>query len=112
MSAPINSVVVVGRDVALWLAASVLRTALAPSGVGVTAVELPSHLRPGDVQTTLPALEALHTRLRIDESALLRATRGAFTLGQNFSDVSGATPAFFHAHGSYGSRAGHSSPIG
>jgi tryptophan halogenase len=104
MSAPINSVVVVGRDVALWLAASVLRTALAPSGVGVTAVELPSHLRPGDVQTTLPALEALHTRLRIDESALLRATRGAFTLGQNFSDVSGATPAFFHAHGSYGAQ--------
>ena len=104
MSAPINSVVVVGRDVALWLAASVLRTALAASGVSVTAVELPSQLRASDIQATLPALEALHNRLRIDESALLRATRGAFTLGQNFSDVSGATPAFFHAHGSYGAQ--------
>lgn len=79
-----------------------LRSALKPAGVTVQAVELPTRLTPADLHATLPALEALHGQLRIDEAALLRATRGAFSLGQNFADVSGATPAFFHAHGAYG----------
>jgi tryptophan halogenase len=101
MSAP-NAVVVVGRDAALWLAACVLQTALRPAGVTVQAVELPTRLGAADLYASLPALEALHGQLRIDEAALLRTTRGAFSLGQNFTDVSGATPAFFHAHGAYG----------
>ena len=101
MSAP-SSVVVVGRDAALWLAACALRTALRPAGVAVQAVELPTRLGAADLYASLPALEALHGQLRIDEAALLRTTRGAFSLGQNFTDVSGATPAFFHAHGAYG----------
>lgn len=101
MSAP-NSIVVVGRDAALWLSACVLRAALRPAGVSVTAVELPTRLTPADVHASLPPLEALHGMLGLDEAALLRATRGAFSLGQNFADVSGATPAFFHAHGTYG----------
>jgi tryptophan halogenase len=70
--------------------------------VSVTAVELPTRLSVADVHATLPPLEALHGLLGLDEAALLRATRGAFSLGQNFADVSGATPAFFHAHGAYG----------
>jgi hypothetical protein len=92
----------VGRDAALWLSACVLRAALRPAGISVTAVELPTHLTPADVHASLPPLEALHGLLGLDEAALLRATRGAFSLGQNFADVSGATPAFFHAHGAYG----------
>lgn len=101
MAAPQN-IVVVGRDAALWLSACVLRAALRPAGVGVTAVELPTRLTAADVHASLPPLEALHGLLGLDEAALLRATRGAFSLGQNFADVSGATPAFFHAHGAYG----------
>jgi tryptophan halogenase len=101
MGAP-NTIVVVGRDAALWLSACVLRAALRPAGISVTAVELPTHLTPADVHASLPPLEALHGLLGLDEAALLRATRGAFSLGQNFADVSGATPAFFHAHGAYG----------
>ncbi|WP_425999809.1 tryptophan 7-halogenase [Caulobacter sp. DWR1-3-2b1] len=97
-----NSVVIVGRDAAFWLATNVMHTALAPAGVTVIAVELPSQLGAADVYTTLPPLEALHNQLRIDEAALLRATRGSFSLGQNFTDTVGMTPAFFHAHGSYG----------
>ncbi len=103
-AAPVNRVVVVGRDAPLWLAASVVQAALGPSGVTVQAVELPSLLSAGDVHMTMPAQEALHNMLRIDESALLRATGGGFSLGQNFTDVSGATPAFFHAHGAYGAQ--------
>lgn len=98
----VNRVVVVGRDAPLWLAASVVQAALGPSGVTVQAVELPSRLGASDVHATMPAQEALHNMLRIDESALLRATGGSFSLGWNFTDVSGATPAFFHAHGAYG----------
>jgi tryptophan halogenase len=102
MSGAPNRVVVVGRDAALWLGACVLQTALRPSGVTVQAIELPTRLGVAEVHPTLPALEALHARLGLDEAALLRTTRGAFSLGQNFTDVSGATPAFFHAHGAYG----------
>lgn len=101
MSAP-SSIVVVGRDAALWLSACVLRAALRPAGFSVTAVELPTRLTPADVHASLPPLEALHGMLGLDEADVLRATRGAFSLGQNFADVSGATPAFFHAHGAYG----------
>ena len=102
MSGAPGAVVVVGRDTALWLAANVLQAALRIAGVTVEAVELPTRLGPADVHATLPPLEALHGLLGLDEAALLRATRGAFSLGHNFADVSGATPAFFHAHGAYG----------
>ena len=37
-----NRVVVVGRDAALWLSANVIRAALGPAGVTVTAIALPS----------------------------------------------------------------------
>ncbi len=94
---------VVGRDVPLWLAVNVLHTALAPVGVTVEAVELPSLLRPEDVHATQPALEALHRMMGIDESKLLQAVRGTFSLGQKFSGFNGAEPPFFHAYGSYGS---------
>ena len=97
-----SKVVVVGRDAPLWLAASVIQAALGPAGVTVQAVELPSLLRGPDIHVTQPPLEALHNLLRIDESALLRATGGAFSLGQNFTDAASGAPAFFHAQGSYG----------
>jgi tryptophan 7-halogenase len=99
-----REVTLVGRDAPMWLAACVLQQALAPAGVKITVVELPSRLQAADVYATLPALEPLHTRLKIDESKLIGVTRGAFTLGKRFVDTSGAAPAFFHAHGSHGAR--------
>lgn len=102
MSRSVSRVVVVGRDTALWLAAATIQRALKPSGVSVDAVELPSTLGPSDIHATLPALEALHNQLGIDEAALLRATRGAFSLGQNFVDTTGGTPAFLHPYGAFG----------
>lgn len=102
MTGTVNQVVIVGRDVPLWLSACVLQSALGPTGVRVTAVELPSHLTASDACVAQPALEALHHRLRLDESLLLSGTSGAFSLGQNFVDASGATPSFFHAYGAYG----------
>ena len=96
--------VIVGRDAPLWLSASVMHYALGPAGVDVTVVELPSRAQAADLCISLPALEALHSRLRIDESRLIAGTRGAFTLGRRFVDAAGPVPAFFHAHGSVGTR--------
>lgn len=81
------TVVVVGRDAPLWLAAAALARALGASGVRVEAVELPSGLAPVDFYATFPALEALHSQLRIDEAGVLRATGGSLTLGQNFVEL-------------------------
>jgi tryptophan halogenase len=81
-----------------------MQQALGPAGVKFTVIELPSRLHAADVYATLPALEPLHTRLRIEESKLIGITRGAFTLGQRFVDTSGSAAAFFHAYGSHGAR--------
>lgn len=95
-----RDIVIVGRDAALWLAATALLEALRPIGVKVTAVELPSRLGRSSVYATLPALESLHARLGIEEPQLLRSTGGSFSLGWNIVRE-GAAP-FFLAHGSYG----------
>lgn len=100
----VKEVILVGRDAPLWLSACVLQQALGPAGVRITAIELPSRLQTADVYATLPALEPLHTRLRIEESRLIGMTLGAFTLGKRFVDTSGSAPAFFHAYGSHGAR--------
>ena len=39
---PLTSVVVLGRDIDLWLSVNTLVRALRPAGVRVTAVELPT----------------------------------------------------------------------
>lgn len=101
MSPSPTRVIVVGRDAALWLTALSLHRALAPTGVSVTAVELPTRLVPGAVLRSLPPLEALHSRLGIAETDLIRASGGGFTLGWNMAPPRGAAP-FFLAHGAYG----------
>jgi tryptophan halogenase len=65
-------------------------------------VELPSRLTPASVHASLPALEALHTLLGFDESGLMRSVGGTFSLGANFSDLTGQAEDFFHAHGAHG----------
>jgi tryptophan halogenase len=99
----VETVVVAGRDAPLWLAAATIRQALAPAGVTVRAVELPSALTPADCHATHPALEALHRRLGIDESVLLRLGGGAFSLGLNVVDGSGRAPPFLIPFGGFGS---------
>lgn len=98
----LRRVAVVGRDVPLWLSAAVLTRALAPAGIVVEAIELPSRLTGVEVLSSLPALEAMHHRIGIDEDRLLRAVGGSFSLGHNFLGSNGDKPPFFHAWGSYG----------
>jgi tryptophan halogenase len=102
MKGALSKVVVVGRDADLWLTANALIHALGPAGVTVTAVELPSQLNSSHVSASLPPLEALHAKLNIDESVLLRATGGSFSFGQNIVAGCRRVPNFFHAWGAYG----------
>jgi tryptophan halogenase len=101
MPAPLR-VTIVGRDAALWLTAAALRQALAPTGISVAAVELPTRLGPASLYASLPPLEALHAKLGLEEMALLDAVGGSFSLGYNVVDAAAAPPPFFLAHGAYG----------
>ena len=101
---PPSRVVVMGRDVDLWLCVNAIGRALGPAGVNVIAVELPTRLTSSDISATLPPLEAFHTKLGIKEPSLIRATAGSFSFGQNFvaGPGLGRAPNFFHAWGAYG----------
>jgi tryptophan 7-halogenase len=101
---PLSRVVVMGRDVDLWLCVNAISRALRPAGVHVIAIALPTRLRPSDISATLPPLEAFHSKLGIKEPSLIRATAGSFSFGQNFVAGSrlGPTHNFFHAWGAYG----------
>lgn len=101
MSAPVQTIVLAGRDAGLWLSALLLQRSLVATGIKIVVVELPSRAAAGTVHTTLPALEALHNRLDIDESQLLAMTGGSFSLGWNIVPPAPAKP-YFLAHGSYG----------
>lgn len=103
-SQPLSRVVVMGRDVDLWLCVNAISRALGPAGVSVIAIELPTRLRSSDISATLPPLEALHSKLGIKEPSLIRATAGSFSFGQNFVARFGLgqSPNFFHAWGAYG----------
>ena len=81
---PLSRVVVMGRDVDLWLCVNAISRALGPAGVSVIAIELPTRLRSSEVGATLPPLEAFHSKLGIKEPSLIRATAGSFSFGQNF----------------------------
>jgi tryptophan halogenase len=103
-AAAVKDLIIVGRDAPVWLAASVMQFALAPAGVKVVVIELPSEVAPPDVYATLPALEPLHSRLGIDEGRLVGATQATFSLGKNFIDIAAGGPSFFHPYGSTGAR--------
>ena len=98
----LSRVVVVGRDADLWLTANAIGHALAPAGVKVIAVELPSRVNLSRVSASLPPLEALHAKLNINEATLLRASGGSFSFGQNIVAGCRRIPNFFHAWGAYG----------
>ena len=101
---PLSRVVVMGRDVDLWLCVTAISRALGPAGVQVTAIALPTRLKPSAISATLPPLEAFHAKLGIKEPSLIRATAGSFSFGQNFvaGCGGGRTSHFFHAWGAYG----------
>ncbi len=105
-AAPVRQIVVVGRDIDLWLSALAIHRAMAPSGVDVRVVELPSRLGAGQVVACLPAFAWLQSMIGIDEAAAIRTADGTFSLGQRLEGFSGPGTAFFHPYGD------HAAPVG
>ncbi|MFT4074421.1 MAG: tryptophan 7-halogenase [Asticcacaulis sp.] len=104
MSRPgrLRRIVIVGRDEALWLTASTLSAALSRTGFEITAVELPSLVRPVDVVSTLPNHASFHSRLGLKEAPLMAVTHGTYSLGQRFANFAKTRPPFMHSYGSCG----------
>ena len=107
MSKRVETITVVGRDVALWLTALGLQRAYGSVGVTIKAVELPTLLQPVDVLSTLPTTYGLHGLLGIAENNVFRFAQASYALGQRFAGWSGSRPAFMHAYDSTGTNFGH-----
>ena len=95
MTGRVETVVIVGRDAALWLAAAAMQRALGRTGLKVIAVELASRLAEVDVYAAVPSLASLHGLLGIEERLVLNVCRGVPMVGQRFSNwAKGAAPFF------------------
>ena len=98
MTRRVETVAVVGRDAALWLAAAAVQRSLGAAGVRVVAVELPSWLNAVDCYSTLPSLASMHRLLGIDEAKMLEAASGVPVAAQRFSNWSKGAAPFFLAY--------------
>jgi len=98
----IQSIVIVGRDMACWLAANSLKLALGFSGVKITVIELPSLVNNCETLSSLPALESLHRILGFEEYELLKLTAGTYGLGHSFANFSKSNVPFFHPYATHG----------
>src|SRR6476646_10056786 len=94
MSGRVKSVVVVGRDASLWLAAAALQRSLGRTGLTVRAVELETRLAQVDVYPALPTLGGMHRLLGLDERLVLNACRGVPTVGQRYSNWAKGAPPY------------------
>lgn len=94
----VKSVVIVGRDAPLWLAAAAIHRSLGAAGVRVQAVELPSWLSPVDCYSTLPSLASMHRLLGVDEAKMLEVGSGIPVAAQRFSNWAKGYPPYFVAY--------------
>jgi len=97
MKRRVEQVVVVGADAPVWMTAAAIYSSFG-RGVRLRVVELPSHLRPVDVYSTLPPLAGLHNRLGLDEALLFSVCKAVPVAGQRFSNWSGAGAPFIRGH--------------
>jgi tryptophan halogenase len=99
----VRHVAIVGRDAPLWLASLSLQHALAPAGIAVSAVELPSQLSEHHAYAGSPSLNGLHALIGLDRRSVLRESGGIAVGGQRhvgwsehpyFIAFDGPRPAF------------------
>ncbi|GAA0315469.1 tryptophan 7-halogenase [Sphingomonas oligophenolica] len=111
MSMPgIETVAILGGSVAGWMAAATLARRLPRQRYRVILIET---AQDGDglgdfgtTLTSLPSIKPFHESLGIDESLLLRATRGSFALGVAFSGMATRDSACFLPFGAIGAPIG------
>ena len=79
-----------------------MKKSFSQTGLKIVAVELPSLVRSVDVTPTLPTQSAFHSKLGIQEEALMAFTRGTYSLGQRFANFANARAAVMQGYGSCG----------
>ncbi|HTI49571.1 MAG TPA: tryptophan 7-halogenase [Planctomycetaceae bacterium] len=94
----IQRVVIVGRDVQLWISALAVERALGADAVQVTALELPTTLVDTDVVAAVPALSELHRQLGLDDHKLLRECDGLPMVAQRFANWARSKETFLHGY--------------
>ncbi|QNN65151.1 tryptophan 7-halogenase [Sphingomonas rhizophila] len=94
MTDRVRRLVVVGRDIPLWLSAIGLQSALGRADLEVRVVELPSYLQPTDALAAVPSIVALHRTLGISDAVLPRLCGAVPMVGQRFANWSGGAPPF------------------
>ena len=84
------------------MGAIALRRAFGRAGLEVEWIETPGDIPAHRTLAGLPNLQAFHRLLGLDANALLRATQGAYSLGQQYVGVSGGESEFLHSYGPIG----------
>jgi tryptophan halogenase len=98
----LRRVVVIGHGEAPAMAAIALRRAFGRADLDVEWIETPGAISPHGVLAGLPNLQSFHRLLGVDPGALLRATRGVFSLGRQYVGFAGGEGEFLHSYGPTG----------
>lgn len=94
MTRRVQTVVVVGRDAALWLAAAAVQRSLGSLGVAVRAIDLPSHLQDPDIYSAIPSIQGLHRQIGISEDLVLKVAKAVPVVAQRYSNWTGANASY------------------
>jgi len=95
-------VVIAGGGVTGWSVAAALARSLGAAGA-ITVLESESDASAeGAVVAAGPDLTAFHARLGLDEASILRAARGACSLGERVEGFAGEGAAYFRPFGEIG----------
>jgi tryptophan halogenase len=98
----VRSLVIVGGGAAGWLAAATLARLLKPSFCEIRLIDEPQDAADAISEVALPSFHRLNHLLGINESDLIRRTRGTFRLGAQFADWGRLGDRYFHGFGSLG----------
>jgi tryptophan 7-halogenase len=100
----IQSIAIVGRGAAAWLAAATLARRLNSDFCDIRVIETAHESAAAMSEVALPSFHRLNNLLGIDENDLVRRTRGTFRLGAQFNDWGRAGDRYFHTYGSFGAK--------
>jgi len=103
-------IVIVGSDLAAWMAAAALARAVPPGdwSIIVVADEPETDPAPCDnADATLPHTKSSHLALEMDEDAVVTRTGGTFTYGIALSGWADPAAAWFQPFGDVGATLGH-----